>query len=216
MSIYTHHVTPERCVYLIDTPGFDDTSRSDTEVLKEVAFFFSQLYRKNVQLAGIIYLHRITDNRVSGSALKNLSMFKKLCGESAFGHVVLCTSMWNNLGIVLPEIGNEREQELIATSSFWGAMHAGGSQVARWQGTKESAEAVVDKSIKIHNESGKAMLKIQEELVDGGMSLDKTGAGREVQREILEAKAELKEKITQLQKAQEEMIQQSNETLARE
>ncbi|ESU15165.1 hypothetical protein FGSG_08217 [Fusarium graminearum PH-1] len=143
-------------------------------------------------------------------------MFKKLCGESAFGHVVLCTSMWNNLGTVLPEIGNEREQELIATSSFWGAMHAGGSQVARWQGTKESAEAVVDQIIKIHNESGKAMLKIQEELVDGGMSLDETGAGREVQREILEAKAELKERITQLQKAQEEMIQQSNETLARE
>ncbi|KAM0369796.1 hypothetical protein ACHAPY_010974 [Fusarium culmorum] len=216
VSIYTHRVTPERCVYLIDTPGFDDTSRSDTEVLKEVAFFFSQLYRKNVQLAGIIYLHRITDNRVSGSALKNLSMFKKLCGEGAFGHVVLCTSMWNNLETVLPEIGNEREQELIATSSFWGAMHAGGSQVARWQGTKESAEAVVDQIIKIHNESGKAMLKIQEELVDGGMSLDETGAGREVQREILEAKAELKERITQLQKTQEEMIQQSNETLARE
>ncbi|CAF3488594.1 unnamed protein product [Fusarium graminearum] len=216
VSIYAHCVTPERCVYLIDTPGFDDTSRSDTEVLEAVAFFFSQLYRKNVQLAGIIYLHRITDNRVSGSALKNVSMFKKLCGESAFGHVVLCTSMWNNLGTVLPEIGNEREQELIATSSFWGAMHAGGSQVARWQGTKESAEAVVDQIIKIHNESGKAMLKIQEELVDGGMSLDETGAGREVQREILEAKAELKERITQLQKAQEEMIQQSNETLARE
>uniref|UniRef100_A0A4E9D681 G domain-containing protein n=1 Tax=Gibberella zeae TaxID=5518 RepID=A0A4E9D681_GIBZA len=216
VSIYTHRVTPKRCVYLIDTSGFDDTSRSDTEVLKEVAFFFSQLYRKNVQLAGIIYLHRITDNRVSGSALKNLSMFNKLCGESAFGNVVLCTSMWNNLGTVLPEIGNEREQELIATSSFWGAMHAGGSQVARWQGTKESAEAVVDKIIKIHNESGKAMLKIQEELVDGGMSLDETGAGREVQREILEAKAELKKRITQLQKAQEEMIQQSNETLARE
>ncbi|KAK6710006.1 hypothetical protein SNK05_004483 [Fusarium graminearum] len=60
------------------------------------------------------------------------------------------------------------------------------------------------------------MLKIQEELVDGGMSLDETGAGREVQREILEAKAELKERITQLQKEQEEMIQQSNEKLARE
>ncbi|KAL6918254.1 hypothetical protein FSST1_009749 [Fusarium sambucinum] len=216
VSIYTHRIAQDRCVYLIDTPGFDDTSRSDTEVLKEIAFFFSQIYKKNVQLAGIIYLHRITDNRVSGSALKNLSMFKQLCGESAFRHVVLCTSMWDNLGTVFPDIGTTREKELIDTSSFWATMHAGGSQVARWLGTKESAEAVVGQIIEIHQENGKARLKIQEELVDGGMSLDETGAGREVQREILEVKAELKEKIQQLQSAQEEMIRESNETLANE
>ncbi|KAJ4138390.1 hypothetical protein NW768_002214 [Fusarium equiseti] len=198
------------------TPGFDDTARSDTEVLKEIAFFFSQIYKKNVQLAGIIYLHRITDNRMSGSAFKNLSMFKQLCGENAFAHVVLCTSMWDNLGAVLPEIGTEREKELMATSCFWGAMHAGGSQVARWHGTKDSAQAVVNRIIEIHGLSGTAMLKIQEELVDGGMSLDETGAGREVQREILEAKAELKQRIQQLQTAQEDMIRESNETLAKE
>ncbi|OBS23312.1 hypothetical protein FPOA_03861 [Fusarium poae] len=216
VSIYTHRIAQDRCVYLIDTPGFDDTTRSDTEVLKEVAFFFSQMYKKKVQLAGIVYLHRITDNRVSGSALKNLSMSKQLCGENAFGHVVLCTSMWDSLGTVPQEIGIEREKELIDTSSFWGTMHAGGSQVVRWEGTKESAQAVVDRIIKIHKENGKAMLKIQEELVDGGMSLDETGAGREIQREILEAKAELKEKIKQLQGLQEHMIRDSNETLANE
>ncbi|KAM0228903.1 hypothetical protein ACHAPO_010427 [Fusarium lateritium] len=124
--------------------------------------------------------------------------------------------MWDNLGTVFPDIGTAREKELIDTSSFWATMHAGGSQVARWLGTKESAEAVVGQIIEIHQENGKARLKIQEELVDGGMSLDETGAGREVQRGILEAKAELKEKIQQLQSAQEEMIRESNETLANE
>ncbi|RFN48651.1 hypothetical protein FIE12Z_7117 [Fusarium flagelliforme] len=194
VSIYTHRITPERCVYLVDTPGFDDTSRNDIEILKEVAFFFSQIYRKNVQLAGIIYLHRISDNRVSGTALKNLDMFKQLCA--------------------LPDVGDQRERELIATSEFWGAMHTGGSQVVRWLGTKDSAQSVVDKIIKIHKKGGKAMLKIQQELVDEGMSLDKTGAGREVQREILAAKAELQQEIQQIQNAHAEMIRQSDEELA--
>jgi len=97
-------------VYLVDTPGFDDTSRNDTEILKEVAFFFSQIYRKNVQLAGIIYLHRISDNGVSGTALKNLYMFKRLCGMNTFGHVVLCTSMWDTMDTALPEVGDRRKK----------------------------------------------------------------------------------------------------------
>ncbi|GKU13647.1 unnamed protein product [Fusarium langsethiae] len=215
VSIYTHRITPERCVYLVDTPGFDDTLRNDTEILKEVTFFFSQIYRKNVQLAGIIYLHRISDNRVSGTALKNLDMFKQLCGKNAFGHVVLCTSMWDTLDTTVPEVGDQREKELIARSEFWGAMHTGGSQVVRWLGTKDSAQSIVDKIIKIHKENGKAMLRIQEELVDEGMSLDKTGAGREVQREIIAAKAELQQEIEQLQNAHAEMMRQSDQELAK-
>ncbi|KAI1071787.1 hypothetical protein LB507_005469 [Fusarium sp. FIESC RH6] len=215
VSIYTHRITPERCVYVVDTPGFDDTSRNDTEILKEVAFFFSQIHRKNVQLAGIIYLHRISDNRVSDTALKNLHMFKQLCGKDAFGHVVLCTSMWDTLDTKVPVVGDQREKELIARSEFWGAMHTGGSQVVRWLGTKDSAQTVVDRIIKIHKENGKAMLKIQEELVDEGMSLDKTGAGREVQREIIAAKEELQQEIQQLQNAHAEMMRQSDEELAK-
>ena len=30
-----------RAVTLIDTPGFDDTSKSDTEILKMIAFFLA-------------------------------------------------------------------------------------------------------------------------------------------------------------------------------
>ncbi|KAJ1334959.1 hypothetical protein MN608_01691 [Microdochium nivale] len=70
---------PPRRVYLIDTPGFDDmlpgSTRSDTEELKDIAFFLAQTYGRAIRLAGIIYLHRITDMRISGSALKNLAMF---------------------------------------------------------------------------------------------------------------------------------------------
>lgn len=76
-------------VFLVDTPRFDDTERSDSEVLKDVAFWLAAAYSKSVRLAGIIYLHRIIDPRMQGSALKNLRMFQKLCGDGNLGSVVL-------------------------------------------------------------------------------------------------------------------------------
>ncbi|KAH6889675.1 P-loop containing nucleoside triphosphate hydrolase protein [Thelonectria olida] len=211
--VYAYQPTPERCVYLVDTPGFDDTSRSDHEVLKEVAFYLSQIYRNNVQLAGIIYLHRITDNRVSGTALKNLNTFKKLCGDEAFGHVILATSMWND---TLDEIGNKREQELMTTAKFWGHMHKSGSHVARWLGNEESAKTIIRRIIEIHDSTGNTVLKIQEELVNGNLSLDETAAGQEVHKEIAAAKAQLQEEIKTLREAQELMMRESNETMAKE
>ena len=67
-------------VWLIDTPGFDDTYRSDAEVLKDVAFWLAAAYTKHTQLAGILYLHRITEPKFQGSAKRNLRMFQQLCG----------------------------------------------------------------------------------------------------------------------------------------
>lgn len=68
-------------VHLIDTPGFDDTDKSDSETLAEVAIWLANSYRSQIRLTGILYLHRITDNRLGGCAMKNLKMFKKMCGQ---------------------------------------------------------------------------------------------------------------------------------------
>ncbi len=52
-------------VYLIDTPGFDDTNRSDVDTLKLIAHYLSVSYANRVCIGGIVYLHRISDNRVT-------------------------------------------------------------------------------------------------------------------------------------------------------
>ncbi|KAM5343458.1 hypothetical protein ACJ41O_011995 [Fusarium nematophilum] len=209
-------LSPERRVYLVDTPGFDDTCRNDTEILKEVAFFLSQIYKNNVKLAGIIYLHRITDNRVAGAALKNLNMFKHLCGNQAFGHVVLATSMWDTLDAASFKVGDQREEELISRAEFWGAMHKGGSKVTRWAGNEDSARKIVSSIIDVHDKLGKAVLKIQDELVNGNMALDETTAGQEVQKEILAAKTQLKDEIEQLRQMHADMMRDSDEAMAKE
>lgn len=73
-----------KTVWLIDTPGFDDTETSDADVFQEIATFLARCFETGIRLSGVIYLHRITDPRMSGSAMKNLELFKLLCGKDAF------------------------------------------------------------------------------------------------------------------------------------
>lgn len=92
--MYAYEFSSKKTVYLIDTPGFDDTSRSDIDVLREIAGWLTASYSNRVFPHGIIYLHRISDVRMQGSAKKNLLMFKKLCGDDALRKVVLTTTIW--------------------------------------------------------------------------------------------------------------------------
>ncbi|KAL4255627.1 hypothetical protein AB1N83_011959 [Pleurotus pulmonarius] len=52
-------------IVLVDTPGFDDTNMSDTRVLNMVAEWLRETYNNQMKLAGIIYMHRISDNRMT-------------------------------------------------------------------------------------------------------------------------------------------------------
>ena len=97
VQIYSFLREGGRHGYLIDTPGFDDTTRSDTEILWEIVNYLNRLYAKRVRLTGLIYLHRITDVRMQGSAVKNLDILRSLCGEDAFANIALVSTMWQEL-----------------------------------------------------------------------------------------------------------------------
>jgi hypothetical protein len=81
-------------VHLIDAPGFDDTFRSDSDVLKDLAYWLSISYKeKHIKLTGLVYLHRITGVRMTGNAYKNLRTFKKMCANQSMSSVELATTM---------------------------------------------------------------------------------------------------------------------------
>ena len=44
----------------------------------------------------LLYFHRISDNRMAGTLLKNLRMFEELCGKDALKNVIL-TTMWDEV-----------------------------------------------------------------------------------------------------------------------
>lgn len=81
----------------IDTQGFDDDEVSDTDILTEISTYICGTNTENLRLSGILYVHRITDTRVGGTALRNLSMFEKLVGKHKMGNVILLIIMWGNL-----------------------------------------------------------------------------------------------------------------------
>lgn len=103
----------------MDTPGFDDSARSDAEVLKEASAWLARSYASSVRLSGIIYLHRINQPRMQGSAKSNILLFRQLCGDNALQNVVLATTWWD---VVEEGLGVSREQELMDKREFWGFM----------------------------------------------------------------------------------------------
>ncbi|KAJ4375938.1 hypothetical protein N0V83_001217 [Neocucurbitaria cava] len=207
---YAFMYSPQQRVYLLDTPGFDDTNRSDTDVLKDVATFLSRMYAGNIKLAGIIYLHRITDNRMGGSAMRNLRMFKKLCGDKYFQNVILATTMWERLQTQVQ--GEQNEAQLLAERDWWGGMHEQGSKVFRHMDTPESARSII--GYLMHTRP--AALRIQEEMVDEHRNLVDTSAGREVEKDLQELREKYVSEIQSLREEQLEALQERDEFMAAE
>ncbi|PTB58148.1 hypothetical protein M431DRAFT_78458, partial [Trichoderma harzianum CBS 226.95] len=194
------------CVHLIDTPGFDDTSRSDVEVLQNIAVWLSDSFEHGTKLSGIIYLHRIIDVRMAGSALRNLSMFKKLCGENAYSSVVLATSMWNQVNEVE---GAQRERELIETPKFWGHMHKKGSRVFRLDRTRESCLEIIKYILSLGSTT---LLELQDEIVNKGRQIEDTEAGVQLNEDMIrERKKHQAELLALKTQMQEEMAEHDAE-----
>ncbi|KAH9481107.1 hypothetical protein JR316_0005627 [Psilocybe cubensis] len=175
-------------INLIDTPGFDDTKLTDTRILNMIASYLALTYSRGKRLAGVIYMHRITDNRIGGISARNFRLFRSLCGETSLCNVVIVTTMWDNIDI---SIGEERERELMTKESFFKPAIEKGCRMLRHNNTLESAQAIV-RSIAKSNRS--VTLQIQEEL-GRGLDITETRAGKELCREVFEQMERHREEI---------------------
>jgi len=178
-----------RTVRFVDTPGFSDTHLSDTEVLQLIADYLSAAYKQKMKLSGLIYLHPISDNRVTHHSTKNLEMFRYLTGEKNLKNVVLATSMWDK---VTAAEGEEREAEL--KSKFWRVMLAMGAKTARHHGTHDSAVEVARLLLK----NDPFYLQLQEEMGELHLLLKDTKAGEKVWEDILQMKADHKRELAEM------------------
>jgi len=167
---------PERSdlnIIFVDTPGFDDTNKSDLEILEMLAKWLKDTYQKHVKLSGILYLHRISDNRMAGTPLKNLRMFEQLCGKNALRNILLTTTMWD---LVEEREGLDRQRELV--KEYWLPMIKQGSRAVKFEKTKESGWKIIEDFLQEGNE--KATVLLQEEMVDMKKKLKATKAGQEL------------------------------------
>jgi hypothetical protein len=187
----------------LDTPGFDDTFRSDADVLRVIADWLASSYVGGHRLTAILYLHPIASLRMPGSALRNLAMFRKLIGDHALRNVVVVTTMWSQIDQIM---GAERERELVNTPKFWGTLVSRGSSVARFDGTREGAFSI------LHSQLNKTTrtLNIQKEMIDDHLQLPDTEAGKEVLASITHFKLEHQKEIERLRSHMKEALSQND------
>ncbi|KAI6147450.1 P-loop containing nucleoside triphosphate hydrolase protein [Pisolithus tinctorius] len=197
-------------VTLIDTPGFDDTNRSDTEILRSIAAYLSNTYEQGAKLAGIIYMHRISDTRMGGTSARNFRIFRELCGESTLRNVLIVTTMWSE---VSPELGEERERELASNGKFFKPVLDKGARMLRHNNTRESAHAILRHLVNAQAHT----LQIQHELVNEQRDLAHTSAGVELGRLLKDQadrhEAQLKEVRREMEEAMRVKDEQSRKEL---
>ncbi|KIM40745.1 hypothetical protein M413DRAFT_167210 [Hebeloma cylindrosporum] len=203
-----------KTISFIDTPGFDDTNLSDTNILNMIAAYLSCSYEHGKSLSGVIYMHRILDNRVGGISTRNFRMFRKLCGEDSLRSVVIATTMWDQAEIT---VGEDREQELASKDNFFKPALEKGARLARHNNTLESAQAII-RSI-IQQSPSSVTLQIQEEL-GRGLCISETQAGKELGRELNEQmerhREEMRGLIGEIQETTRVRDEESRQELTRE
>jgi len=178
--------------FVVDTPGFGDSHRTDAEVLATISDFLAAQYASGFRLSGIIWLHPINEIRMRSR--DSLLMFQELCGEDALGNVTLLTTRWD---IVEDEgIGARREREL--RRDFWKDMIAHGSVVQRFDGTQVTAKAIVRRMLR----NPSVVLQIQKDTMGQGMTVAETAAGS---RATLDLDARLQQKEDEIKSIEEEL-----------
>ena len=118
---------------------------------------------------------------MTGSALKNLDMFQRLCGEESLKNVVLVTTKWDEA------FDNARRHEEELIKDFWAVMIKLGSSHAKRLGkvVDPSSDIVdpVSDVIAPMLQFQPTFLQIQRELGEGKDLIDTT-AGQYIDRDL--------------------------------
>jgi len=179
-------------IVLIDTPGFDDDSRSDVEILEELAAWMAKDgHLEHKQLDGLILLHPITVLRAGGAERKRTRLLKNILGPQAYKHIVIATTMHEHLSSEadIAERVDGRRQEL------WGDMEGKGTKLVKHSNTKESADRIIRMVIENSGKAGKLRSLLQEELAKDPRVI-RTTAGKDVKKQL---EAEISKIQSQLQ-----------------
>lgn len=134
---------------------------------------FRWSYRKRMPIGGVLYLHDISLKRFTGTARRNLEMFRRLCGEDALKNVVFVITSWQ---MASPDDRDRREQQL--KSSHWKPMMDKGASVRRFLEIEDSAWEILNIFLQPGHLAHMDRLLIQQEVVDRRLLVPDTEAGK--------------------------------------
>lgn len=192
-------------MHLIDTPGFDDTHRTESSVLQEIVYWLSTAYQPNQSdgsngflLNGIIYCQAIAGPRWTGSSTRSLRILQAICGSANHDAVTVVSTFWD---IADRNLAHEHEKQLLTSPDMLGPIFTTRPKATHFR--QDSGYRSAAKILNfIINRNKKFILQIQRELASPNATLSNTRAGREaarlweedieaVQRRINDARAEI-------------------------
>ncbi|KAL2693441.1 hypothetical protein Neosp_000001 [[Neocosmospora] mangrovei] len=189
VSVFTGTVNGDT-VFFIDTPGFDDSDGlDDADVLELIAQKLNSMSEEGISLTSILYLHKISDNRFTGSSKRLHRVFEKVCGRQAYDMVVLGTTMWSELARASD---GENREEALRKGDFWGRMMRDGTETYRLNDSSESALPLAQ----LLAAKRGTPLQMQDELLSGDGQVICTSAGQELDRILVDRINRAVEKAT--------------------
>ena len=200
------HPIPNSNVWLIDTPGFDDTFRNDGEILEEINRCLSECFHKKAKVTGVLYIHAITEPRMRGSAMKNLRMFKEIVGPENMRHCYLVTTKWSKQPVSVSE---DREVELKTNKNFWKPLLMGGAQMVRFEDSLQSAWRIIDPLAR----SSSFLFKLTQEFDVEKKKLDQTTSGKMANEELEKAKAAFRKEMDELRQDHQDAMERKDKEM---
>ncbi|CAE6514980.1 unnamed protein product [Rhizoctonia solani] len=176
----------ERTINFFDTPGFDDSDTTPTEHLILLSVSLAEMYKSTERRPNIhcvLYVHRITDNRMAGSSLTSLRVFKELIGPHVFKNLVFVTNRWSDP----PVPAHIRfEHQLLHDDRYFGrAIKAGAKGGADYRileqpASSQAQKLLLDLFVEFNDPK---VLQIQQDLIDRNNAIGDSNAGRVVVEE---------------------------------
>ncbi len=148
-----------------------------------------------MKLGGMIYLHEISQSRMSGTARANTEVFQKLCGLNNMSSVFLVTTKWDDVDI---NQGSKREIQL--AERYWKDMIDGKAKQRRFMNDEKTGRAIISEILDLYKarEHDDLALQIQTELVNLQKIIPDTEAAKSLKHSLedaLEIQRQLAEKM---------------------
>jgi len=189
-------------ITLLDTPGFDDASRSSAEILENIANFLSGIGDQGIYLSGIILLQPIQGVEMQGSEKKLIRLIEDVVGKDNFERVILATTQWNKLKS--KKEGLSKQEKWKAEKNCWGGMVEHGAQVVKHDDNKSSARKIVGMILDI--KTPPAPLQLQLELAANQFAIASTTAGIRIMEELDKSTKNLVGKLNLAREKQSETV----------
>lgn len=178
------------------------------QVLESIIAYIADRKQKVI---AVIYLHRIIDKKITGSANINLRMLRAVCGEHFYQNIALVTSMWAAIPPGSEAATAEREVELNGSTAFWADMIPKGAHYVRWDERADKHSSRAKEIVEMcWSKKDAPVLRLLLELQNGA-SIEETGAGQ-ILTEELRKRQEKERKALHEEEEERRLLEEELET----